>query len=168
MTECYSARCQQDRKLARREFNKWTKNLLLQIGFETIAKNHCDFDVNPFNQIDEISEQLPVDFNPNQACLFCQNRQDYSGKKKSIPAIDDDENAPLDLSLKSTPNKSPSIPANNRTNAKFVLTQPTVRESSIRGFFLDHDHSLISSQIYHRCMIKKNSIVLCRTWLLVN
>ncbi len=32
MTECYSARCQQDRKSARREFNKWTKNLLLQIG----------------------------------------------------------------------------------------------------------------------------------------
>jgi hypothetical protein len=32
MTECYSARCQQDRKSVRREFNKWTKNLLLQIG----------------------------------------------------------------------------------------------------------------------------------------
>jgi len=52
MTECYSARCQQDRKLARREFNKWTKNLLFQIGLETISKNHFEFDINIFNQTD--------------------------------------------------------------------------------------------------------------------
>jgi hypothetical protein len=32
MSECYLARCQQDRRLIRREFNKWTKNILLQIG----------------------------------------------------------------------------------------------------------------------------------------
>ena len=46
MTECYSARCQQDRKLARREFNKWNKNLLFQVGLETIAKNYFEFDAN--------------------------------------------------------------------------------------------------------------------------
>ncbi len=45
MTECYSARCQQDRKSARREFNKWTKNLLLQIGKTMIelTKKRCFF-----------------------------------------------------------------------------------------------------------------------------
>ncbi len=32
MSECYLARCQQDRKLIRKEFNKWTKNILLQMG----------------------------------------------------------------------------------------------------------------------------------------
>ncbi len=32
MSECYLTRCQQDRKQIRREFNKWTKNILLQIG----------------------------------------------------------------------------------------------------------------------------------------
>jgi hypothetical protein len=141
MTECYSARCQQDRKLARREYNKWTKNLLFQIGnlnkysnqinifslfkgLETISKNHFEYDVNLFNQSDE---QIPIDFNPHQACLFCLNRQEYLGSKKldhhliseTIPN-DDDENAPLDLSLKS---KSPIITSNNRTNVKLVIFQ---------------------------------------------
>ena len=46
MTECYSARCQQDRKFARREFNKWTKNVLFQVGLETISKNYFQFDAN--------------------------------------------------------------------------------------------------------------------------
>jgi hypothetical protein len=53
--------------------------------------------------------------------LFCHNRQEYLGNKKSIQQIDDDENAPLDLSLKSTPNKSPLITSNNRTNVKLVI-----------------------------------------------
>ncbi|CAF1549164.1 unnamed protein product, partial [Adineta steineri] len=126
MTECYSARCQQDRKLARREYNKWTKTLLLQIGLETISKNHFEFDVNLFNQTDD--EQIPNDFNPEQGCLFCINRQEYLGSKKinnrinehhhSIKEaiVNDDENAPLDLSLKSTTNNSPLITSNNRTN----------------------------------------------------
>jgi len=128
MTECYSARCQQDRKLARREFNKWTKNLLFQIGLETISKNHFEFDVNLFNQTDD--EQIPIDFNPNQGCLFCHNRQEYLENKKlnnrinehhhsiTETILDDDENAPLDLSLKSTTNKSPLITSNNRANVK--------------------------------------------------
>lgn len=46
MTECYSARCQQDRKFARREFTKWNKNLLFQVGLETISKNYFQFDAN--------------------------------------------------------------------------------------------------------------------------
>ncbi|CAF0769007.1 unnamed protein product [Adineta ricciae] len=110
MTECYSARCQQDRKLARREFNKWTKNVLLQI--ETISKNHLEFDVNIFQDKDE--EQVPVDFNADQECLFCLNRQEYLGKT----VIDDEENAPLDLSLKSTASHPPLITSNHRTNVK--------------------------------------------------
>lgn len=86
MTECYSARCQQDRKLARREFNKWTKNILLQIGrinksfkkkkaihviqtfafvgLETISKNHFEFDVNLFNQSNGLY------FNNNKKRIF--------------------------------------------------------------------------------------------------
>ena len=31
-----------------------------------------------------LDEQIPVDFNPNQACLFCHNRQEYLGNKNSI------------------------------------------------------------------------------------
>ncbi|CAM4919173.1 unnamed protein product [Rotaria socialis] len=126
MTECFSARCQQDRKIVRREFNKWTKNLLFQI--ETITKNHFGFDVNIFNQATD--ERIPIDFNPEQECLFCVNRHEYLGKKKSKnqineyhhslseTAIDDDENAPLDLSLKTTTNNSPLISSNTRTNVK--------------------------------------------------
>ncbi|CAF1648824.1 unnamed protein product [Adineta ricciae] len=129
MTECYSARCQQDRKLARREFNKWTKNVLLQIGLETISKNHLEFDVNIFQDKDE--EQVPVDFNADQECLFCLNRQEYLGSKKHLSrsnehphhfiketVIDDEENAPLDLSLKSTASHPPLITSNHRTNVK--------------------------------------------------
>ncbi len=126
MTECYSARCQQDRKLARREFNKWTKNLLFQIGLETIAKNHFNFDINLFNQIDE---QIPIDFNFNQTCLFCYNRQEYLENKKSISNIDDDENAPLDLSLKSNSNQSSNN--NHRTNVKFVFIQLSIRFADV-------------------------------------
>ncbi|UJR22348.1 hypothetical protein I4U23_025410 [Adineta vaga] len=129
MTECYSARCQQDRRLARREFNKWTKNILLQIGLETISKNHFEFDVNLFQEKDD--EQIPNDFNPDQECLFCLNRQEYLGNKKLTnrnndhqhhfikeSIVDDEENAPLDLSLKSTSNHSPLITSNHRANIK--------------------------------------------------
>jgi hypothetical protein len=78
-----------------------------------------------------LDEQIPSDFNPDQGCLFCINRQEYSGNKKlnnrinehyhSINeiSIDDDENAPLDLSLKTTTtNNSPVITSNNRTYVK--------------------------------------------------
>ncbi len=117
MSKCYSARCQQERKLIRREFNKWTKNVLLQIGkiskiekkipifcfysgLETISKNHFDFEINLFdqNRADE-----PIDFDPNQVCLFCLNRQECLSNKNHIdPIVNEDENSPLDLSLKST------------------------------------------------------------------
>ncbi|CAF3448779.1 unnamed protein product, partial [Rotaria sp. Silwood2] len=104
----------------------WTKNVLFQIGLETITKNHFDFDVNLFNQTDD--GRIPIDFNPKQECLFCINRQEYHGNKKANnqinehhhsiteTIIDDDENAPLDLSLKSTTNNSSLIIPNNRTN----------------------------------------------------
>ncbi|CAF5103515.1 unnamed protein product, partial [Rotaria magnacalcarata] len=100
-------------------------------GLETITKNHFGFDVNIFNRADD--ERIPTDFNPEQECLFCVNRQEYLGKKKSKnqineyhhslseTAIDDDENAPLDLSLKTTTNNSPLISSNNRTNVKLVF-----------------------------------------------
>ena len=50
-----------------------------------------------------------ADFDPQQTCLFCVNRQEYHGQNKNLhrtvdqsPLIyDDDENAPLDLSIKS-------------------------------------------------------------------
>lgn len=108
MTECYSARCQQDRKLARREFNKWTKNLLLQVGFETITKSQWNFDANLFpNEF----EQDPIDFNPNETCLFCQSRKELcQNKKEQQINFLEEENLPLDLSLKSTTNiKHPSM-----------------------------------------------------------
>ncbi|CAF4733634.1 unnamed protein product, partial [Rotaria sp. Silwood2] len=72
--------------------------------------------------------RIPIDFNPKQECLFCINRQEYHGNKKANnqinehhhsiteTIIDDDENAPLDLSLKSTTNNSSLIIPNNRTN----------------------------------------------------
>jgi hypothetical protein len=151
MTECYSARCQQDRKTARREFNKWTKNLLLQIGLETIAKNHLDFDANLFNQIENFNDDIPVDFNPNEVCLFCHNRQEYLGNKKSIPHIinnnDDDENAPLDLSLKSTPIKSPLITSTNRTNVKFVFIHFILQSKYFRFIFRPQPFFDIKSDI---------------------
>lgn len=102
MTECYSARCQQDRKLARREFQKWTKNVLLQVGFETLAKNHWDINVNRFS--DDSEEEILMDFNPNETCLFCQNRKELFSNKNDQQQIvfHEDENLPLDLSLKST------------------------------------------------------------------
>jgi hypothetical protein len=70
MTECYSARCQQDRKLARREFNKWTKNLLFQIGLETISKNHFEFDVNLFNQTDGLKLDRRKEIKKKPILLF--------------------------------------------------------------------------------------------------
>lgn len=102
MSKCYSARCQQDRKIIRRELNKWTKNILLQIGLETISKNHFEFDANSFKQIDGY-EEIPSDFNPDENCLFCLTRQESSPSIKQ-PILNDDENSPLDLSLKSTSN----------------------------------------------------------------
>jgi hypothetical protein len=63
------------------------------------------------------TEEIPIDFNPNQSCLFCINRHEYLSSKKinqnktnswlnenTDPIINDDENSPLDLSLKSTSN----------------------------------------------------------------
>ncbi len=62
-------------------------------------------------------EKIPIDFNPNQTCLFCINRQEYFSPKNlnqnntnlwfnddADPLINEDENSPLDLSLKSTAN----------------------------------------------------------------
>jgi hypothetical protein len=62
-------------------------------------------------------EKIPIDFNPNQTCLFCINRQEYFSTKNlnqnntnlwfnddADPLINEDENSPLDLSLKSTAN----------------------------------------------------------------
>ena len=80
-----------------------------------------------------LDEHIPTDFNPYQECLFCVNRQEYLGNKKRInqinehhysiteTLIDDDENAPLDLSLKSTSNTSSFITSNNRTSLKLVF-----------------------------------------------
>lgn len=127
-----------------------------------------------FRLLDE--EQVPNDFSPDQGCLFCINRQEYLGNKRinehhhSIQEtiIDDDENAPLDLSLKptTTNNKSPLITSNNRTNIKLVLIESHFKLSLF--YYLDNDHCLISSQIYHQHMVKKNLIILCLTLSLVN
>jgi hypothetical protein len=78
-----------------------------------------------------LDDQLPNDFNAEQDCLFCLNRQEYLGSKKVSSRNndhqhhliketigDDDENAPLDLSLKSTTNHSPLLTANHRSNVK--------------------------------------------------
>lgn len=104
----------------RREFNKWTKNVLLQIGkiltiekinthflfhagLETISKNHFDFEINSFDQ--NRTDDEPIDFDPDQACLFCVNRRECLGSKNHAdPIVNEDENSPLDLSLKSTVN----------------------------------------------------------------
>jgi hypothetical protein len=104
-----------------------------------------------------LDEQIPIDFNPNQECLFCHNREEYLGNQKSNHRtnehFDDDENAPLDLSLKSTTtNKSPLM----TSNIKLV---PSIRTLIFMISFLDIDHFLISSQIFHLCMVKKNLIV---------
>lgn len=50
MSECHSNQCEQDRKFIRREFNKWTTNILLQVGLETIAKYHYQYDIKTFNE----------------------------------------------------------------------------------------------------------------------
>lgn len=68
-----------------------------------------------------------MDFNPNETCLFCLNRKEYLANQKSThrineypqSIIDEDENAPLDLSLKSTNNTNNiSISNTSRTNIK--------------------------------------------------
>lgn len=48
--------------------------------------------------------RIPDDFNPDQACLFCVNREEYLPKKHPHIIEIEDENSPLDLSLKSTTN----------------------------------------------------------------
>ncbi|CAF0732667.1 unnamed protein product [Adineta ricciae] len=73
MSECYSSQCQQDRKFLRKEFRKWTRNVLLQVGLETVSKYHYECDINVFYQLDE--KRTPIDFDPNEICSFCVNRQ---------------------------------------------------------------------------------------------
>ena len=96
-------------------------------GLETISKHHLDIDVHAAAADDE---PMPVDFNPNQGCLFCLNRQEYIGSKKRMHRVNehhhpmverllnDDENAPLDLSLKATP--STHATSSHRNNVKCV------------------------------------------------
>jgi hypothetical protein len=104
--------------------------LIYSIKLKVNFKNYIIF----FIYLIILDEQIPIDFNPNEECLFCHNRQEYLENKKTIHRInehhhhhsiiepilnDDDENAPLDLSLKSTSiNKSPLITSNNRANIK--------------------------------------------------
>ncbi len=50
-------------------------------------------------------EKIPIDFDPNQICLFCINRQEcLSNTNLTDSFVNEDENSPLDLSLKSTSN----------------------------------------------------------------
>jgi hypothetical protein len=84
----------------------------LCLGLETISKNHFNYDANSFEPITHLKD--PIDFNPNQSCLFCINRREYLSNKKiqhvkthlrlNDERVDDNENSPLDLSLKLTPN----------------------------------------------------------------
>ncbi|UJR26751.1 hypothetical protein I4U23_008066 [Adineta vaga] len=82
MSECYLNQCQQDRKFIRREFGKWTKNILLQIGLETISKYHCHHDIEIFSQT--IEKHVPSDFNPSKICLFCINREEYYADQRFL------------------------------------------------------------------------------------
>ncbi|CAF1300391.1 unnamed protein product [Adineta steineri] len=106
MSKCCLTRCQQDRKIIRREFSRWSKNILLQIALEAISKDYFQYDINTFTPAND--EQIPTDFNPNESCLFCVNYQEYSSNNN----INQDnthfsfiENtSPLDLSLTSALN----------------------------------------------------------------
>jgi len=77
------------------------------------------------------TEEIPIDFNPNQSCLFCINRQEYLINQDKTHLwlnedtdlyVNNEENSPLDLSLKSTPNdlKSNILPIYNRED--FLLS----------------------------------------------
>lgn len=76
-------------------------------GLETISKDHFEFDPQLYDDKSPIT-----DFDPDQSCLFCLNRQELLANRKSTSRttlfIDDDENAPLDLSIKSNSNPSRS------------------------------------------------------------
>ncbi len=75
-----------------------------------------------------LDERTPNDFNSNQICLFCINRQEYLDTTHSWSNEDTDlyinneENSPLDLSLKSTPNdlKSDILPIYNHMNLDYL------------------------------------------------
>ena len=69
-----------------------------------------------FSRFQLAVEKIPNDFDPNSNCLFCINRQECSHGHQPPTnlslnnythpneANDDDENYPLDLSLKTTSN----------------------------------------------------------------
>lgn len=134
--------------------------MLISFQISVLIDECCSFS-NEFILL--LDETIPVDFNSNQTCLFCFNRKEYLDNQKSIhrtveypqSMIDDDENAPLDLSLKST-TQTTTTTNNSRTNIKYSYVRDTKQKRKFSS--LDNDQCLILSQIFLRIMVKKSSI----------
>lgn len=88
------------------------------------------------------------DFDPNENCQFCLSRQESSSSSAKQPVSNDDENSPLDLSLKSTSNYP--YEKNLKTKEKYVFdsfSSSTVFDlkSDILPMYNSNDYFLLNS-----------------------
>ncbi|XP_070387531.1 uncharacterized protein [Dermacentor albipictus] len=117
MAECPLARCAQERRAFRKEFQRWSRDMLFVIGLERVAEEMMGSKRwNRMTQLENaLEEQLQlVDWVPDQVCHFCdaQRLPEPPG-----PPSDYTSFKSLDLDEQSTGSDqasgSPEPPANN-------------------------------------------------------
>ncbi|KAK8772460.1 hypothetical protein V5799_024300 [Amblyomma americanum] len=136
MAECSLARCAQERRAFRKEFQRWSRDMLFVIGLERVAEEMMGSKRwNRMTQLENaLEEQLQlVDWVPDQVCYFCDAQpaneppgppSDYSSFKSFQMDLDEQstgsdqasgspgspaavEEQPLDLSLHGRPAQEP-------------------------------------------------------------
>uniref|UniRef100_A0A131YT46 Mushroom body large type kenyon cell specific protein 1 n=1 Tax=Rhipicephalus appendiculatus TaxID=34631 RepID=A0A131YT46_RHIAP len=129
MAECPLARCAQERRAFRKEFQRWSRDMLFVIGLERVAEEMMGSKRwNRMTQLENaLEEQLQLaDWVPDQVCYFCDAQRlpeppgppsDYSSFKSFQMDLDEQstgsdqasgspeppDEQPLDLSLHPRP-----------------------------------------------------------------
>ncbi|KAH8019492.1 hypothetical protein HPB51_019831 [Rhipicephalus microplus] len=129
MAECPLARCAQERRAFRKEFQRWSRDMLFVIGLERVAEEMMGSKRwNRMTQLENaLEEQFQLtDWVPDQVCYFCDAQRlpeppgppsDYSSFKSFQMDLDEQstgsdqasgspeppDEQPLDLSLHSRP-----------------------------------------------------------------
>ncbi|GAB6023302.1 hypothetical protein CHUAL_008106 [Chamberlinius hualienensis] len=75
MAECVVARCVQERRFLKREFQKWSKNVLFLEGLERVAQEMMGNErwTKVYQPQTELESKEVVDWNPDDKCYFCNN-----------------------------------------------------------------------------------------------
>ncbi|KAL3184391.1 hypothetical protein MRX96_023256 [Rhipicephalus microplus] len=93
MAECPLARCAQERRAFRKEFQRWSRDMLFVIGLERVAEEMMGSKRwNRMTQLENaLEEQFQLtDWVPDQVCYFCdaQRLPVSSGAKRGRQLID--------------------------------------------------------------------------------